>query len=220
VRNAYKDLTGSAPPKDWGWERLARELFRLHDAARLRVVYEQMAAGADAAKAERYDDAVAAFNDVLSRVPLFDRRGEMTPAYFERAKQLIEKGERERALLLLHKALRLDPKTPHQAAIESRIAMLEGERLIENGTPDRFILERALRLDPNNERARKALDAIEQAGATRQKGVKRYLAALGIGVLALVLMVLVARVPGRQTKDGGHSENDRRQMTSQEQPPG
>ena len=133
VRNAYKDLTGSAPPKEWEWERLARELFRLHDVARLRVVYEQMDAGTDAAKAGRYDDAVAAFDDVLSRVPLFDRRSEMTPAYFEHAKQLIEKAERERALLLLHKALRLDPNTPHQAAIESRIAMLEGERLLENG---------------------------------------------------------------------------------------
>lgn len=199
-RNAYQDLTGELPSKDWDWERLARELFRLHDMARMRPVYEQMDQGRAAAEHGRYEDAVSAFDQVLARDPLFDGRDEMALAYFGRAKELIKDGQRDAASVALRKALRLDPKGANGPKIQSQIATLEGEALIEKGTPDRFILERAIALDQDNERAKELLASLASESTARQKDTKKYVAAIGIGILATILMLLIARLPRRNRK--------------------
>ncbi len=125
LRDQYLSLTGNKAPKEWAWDRLARELFALYDRARLAEVYKLMDDGTAAASAGKVVEAVDCFDKVLARSPLFDRRKEMVKSYFERATQL-EEGHRDDALSMMRKALRLDPKGELAKKLEAEIAYLEG----------------------------------------------------------------------------------------------
>jgi tetratricopeptide (TPR) repeat protein len=193
LRDAYLNQTGNKAPREYTWDRIARELFGMYDRARLAEVYKLMDAGSAHAAASKYAEATEAFDKVLARSPVFERRKEMVGAYVERAKQLDSKG-REEALEMLRKALRLDPKGDRARKIEAEIAYLEGMLLIERGTPDKFPLTKAIELDPTNDRARQALASLEQQKVAPQKSqLRRYVAAGGVGLLAVIAMILLAR---------------------------
>jgi tetratricopeptide (TPR) repeat protein len=192
LRDGYLGLTGEKPPRAWTWDRIARELFALYDRARLAEVHRLMDEGLAAAAAGKPTDAIAAFDKVLARVPLYDRRREMAPAYVARAREL-EDDRRAESLELLRKALRLDPRGEGAAKTEAEIAYLEGMILIEQGTPDKFVLTRALELDPTHERARRALDSLGDKALVQQDSRGRYRIAAGVGVAALVALLLLAR---------------------------
>lgn len=191
LRDAYLAQTGSKPPRAWGWDRIARELFALYDRARLAEVYKLMDDGLAAARAKKWEEATAAFDKVLARSPLFERRKEMVPAYVARA-QAIEDKAPDAALAMLRKALRLDPKAEGAKKLEGDIDALEGSILADRGTPDKFILQRALELDPSNDRARRTLASLEDKAVARKSNMKRYVAAGGIGLVAVVLLALLA----------------------------
>lgn len=190
LKDGYLGLTGEKPPREWSWERLARELFALHDTARLAQVYKLMDDGLASLRAKNYADATQAFDKVLARSPLFERRAEMVPAYVARARQL-DDDHRDDALAMLRKALRLDPTSPGAKALESEIAGMEGALLAARGTPDKFILERAIELDPTNASARATLAGLEDKAIERQSSIRRYVLAAGIGVAALLAMAVL-----------------------------
>jgi tetratricopeptide (TPR) repeat protein len=192
LRDVYLNLTGSKPPREWAWDRIARELFATYDRARLAEVYKLMDEGVSLAAAGKLAEATDAFDKVLARSPLFDRRKEMVKAYVDRASQL-ESEKREEALAMLRKALRLDPKGEGSKKIEAEIAYLEGVLLIEQGSPDKFLLTKALELDPTHEGAKRALASLEQKVVERQSNLRRYVAAAGVGLAALIAMILLAR---------------------------
>jgi tetratricopeptide (TPR) repeat protein len=192
LREVYLGMTGNKPPKEWSWDRVARELFAMYDRSRLAEVYKLMDEGLAAAKAGKHKEATESFDKVLARAPLFDRRKEMVGAYLSRAKE-IEKDQRDEALAMLRKALRLDPKGPQARKLEAEVAYLEGMVLVDRGTPDKFILQRALELDPGHDRARAALASLEDRAAERQSSLRRYGAALGIAVFAIAAIILLAR---------------------------
>jgi tetratricopeptide (TPR) repeat protein len=192
IRDQYLGLTGEKPPRAWAWDRLARELFAVYDKQRLAEIHKLMDEGVAAAAAGKLTEAVDAFDKVLARAPLFERRREMAPSYAERARQL-EGGQRDEALAMMRKALRLDPKGERAKALEAEIAYLEGEVSIAAGTPDKTAFERALALDPAHERARQALAGLEDKAIERQTSYQRYAAAGGIGLLAVILMILLGR---------------------------
>src|SRR5690606_22091647 len=62
LKDTYNNLTGEKAPRDWDWKRTAREIFRLHDRARLQPVYTAMDEGAKALTDKRYGAAVEAFD--------------------------------------------------------------------------------------------------------------------------------------------------------------
>ncbi|HEY4122079.1 MAG TPA: hypothetical protein VGM56_29635 [Byssovorax sp.] len=192
LRDQYLGLTGQKPPKDWGWDRIARELFAVYDRARLVEVEKLMDDGVAAAKAGKLPEAVDAFDKVLARAPLFDRRKEMVPTYLARAGEL-DADKRADAIAMLRKALRLDPKGPLSRKIESAIDAMEGAASIDEGKPDRALLERAVDLDPANDRARQALASLEERAVARPSRSKQYAAAAGLGLLALVAMIFLVR---------------------------
>ncbi|WP_437598745.1 hypothetical protein [Sorangium sp. So ce590] len=202
LRDAYLNLTGDKPPRDWSWDRIARELFATYDRARLAEVYNLMDEGVAAASANKLAEATDAFDRVLARAPLFERRKEMVGAYVERAKSL-PADRREDALTMLRKALRLDPTGEHAGKIEAEIAYHEGVLLIDRGTPDKFVLERALELDPGHAGARAALVSLGDKVAERKSQKNRYIAAGAVGFVALLAMFFLARrrsdpAPSRQ----------------------
>lgn len=192
LRDQYLGLTGSKPPRDWTWDRIARELFALYDRARLAEVHKLMDEGLAAAAAGKLPEAVEAFDKVLARAPLFERRREMAATFADRARALGD-GKRDEALAMMRKALRLDPKGERAKKIEAEIAYLEGAISIDRGAPDKTAFERAIDLDPTHERARAALASLEDKAIERQGHLQRYLAAGGIGLLALLAMILLAR---------------------------
>ncbi|WP_437778453.1 hypothetical protein [Sorangium sp. So ce1097] len=192
LRDAYLNLTGNKPPREWSWDRVARELFATYDRARLAEVYALMDEGVAAASADKLAEATDAFDKVLARAPLFERRKEMVGAYVGRAKSLGD-DRREDALAMLRKALRLDPTGEHARTIEAEIAYLEGVLLIERGTPDKFVLERAIELDPDHAGAKAALASLGDKVAERKSQTNRYAAAGAVGLAAMLAMFFIAR---------------------------
>ncbi|MGK3969397.1 hypothetical protein WMF38_34580 [Sorangium sp. So ce118] len=192
LRDAYLNLTGDKPPREWSWDRVARELFATYDRARLAEVYKLMDEGVAAAGASKLAEATDAFDKVLARAPLFERRKEMVGAYVERAKALAA-DKREDALAMLRKALRLDPTGEHARKIEAEIAYLEGALLIERSTPDKFVLERALELDPAHAGAKAALASLGDKVAERKDQTNRHIAAGAVGLVAMLAMFFIAR---------------------------
>jgi tetratricopeptide (TPR) repeat protein len=192
LRDQYLSLTGNKAPKDWAWDRLARELFSLFDRARLAEVYKLMDDGTAAASAGKIVEAVDNFDKVLARSPLFDRRKEMVKSYFDRATTL-EDGHREDALAMMRKALRLDPKGDLAKKLEAEIAYLEGAISVDRGAPDKTAFQKALTIDPQHVASKLALAALEDKVVERQSQMPRYAAAGGIGLVALIAMILLAR---------------------------
>ncbi|WP_437607792.1 hypothetical protein WMF20_43835 [Sorangium sp. So ce834] len=192
LRDAYLNLTGEKPPREWSWDRIARELFATYDRARLAEVYKLMDEGVAAASANKLAEATDAFDRVLARAPLFERRKEMVGPYVERARSM-PADRREDALAMLRKALRLDPTGEHARKVEAEIAYLEGVLLIDRGTPDKFVLERAIELDPDHAGARAALASLGDKVAERKSQKNRYIAAGAVGFAALLAMFFIAR---------------------------
>jgi tetratricopeptide (TPR) repeat protein len=156
-------------------------------------VYVLFETGVGAAKEGRHAEAAAAFDQVLVRVPLFERRHDMAPTYLARGKELLEAGDHDAAAVALRKALMMTPAGGDTKPIESRLAYLEARALHEKGAPDRLLLQRALELelDPSNEPAKKLLASLDTAADDRKSRATRWLvagAALLLGLVALVLL--------------------------------
>jgi tetratricopeptide (TPR) repeat protein len=199
-KDSYKNLTGKRPPHHWGWERTVKELFRLYDRGRLSQLYELLDKGKKALADKKYQDATSAFDSVLARAPLFKERAAMAPAYLGRAEELLAEKKYQEAAPLLRTALRLAPKGADNKKIESKLLMLEGRALIEAGTPDRFVLARALELDPENAEAKELLQTVQAEAEQRQQKTQRYIGAVGVGLIALIAIIVLARRPKTEVR--------------------
>jgi tetratricopeptide (TPR) repeat protein len=200
-KDIYKTLTGERPPRDWDHERTVREIFRLYDSSRMAVVYRLFEQGKEALAAEKWLEAAKLFDQVLSRAPLFEHRAVMAPAYLGRADALVAEAKWEDAAVALRKGQRLKPDGDTDKRIASRLATLEARSLLDAGTPDRSLLERAVELDPDNTEAQKLLASFEQEVERRQKKTKSYgvVIALGAGALLMLLLLWLPRL--RRRKD-------------------
>ena len=115
LREAYSNLVGKSAPDGWSAEQIGKELFAAYDRFRLEDVYALLEQGLEAQKNGKNDDAVTAFDKVLARQPMLDRRAEMVPAYYALGMATHE-ADRPRARALLRKAERLDPTGSPRAA--------------------------------------------------------------------------------------------------------
>ncbi len=195
VREAYESLTGEKPAKSWDARRALQELFRLHDESRLTSVYAAFSEGEAAVNRRDLPAAIAAFDQVLARAPLFERRAEMATTYGLHAATLEMAGKDDDAIMALRKARRLDPQAADRPRLESRIHYLEGKALAARGTPDLGTLRTAIELDPQNAEARALLTSLETKVATGETRMKRYAAAILAALVAFVGTLLLARRP-------------------------
>lgn len=188
LREAFEDLTGEKPDKSVAWDLMARQIFALYDKARLAEFESLFARGVDAQKAGKDADAVAIFDQVLARDPLYDKRATMVASYVAVAKAVPEDDKR---LALFRKALRLDPQNKEKGALESLIALTEAKLLIADGRPDRFLLERAVELDASNTEARDLMKQFDEKVVAERPAWPRYAVAGGIfaGMLALLGLI-------------------------------
>lgn len=194
LRDAYQDLTGEKVDKSVPWDTLAKRMFAIYDRARITDLVGLFDGGARASKEGKWADAVAAFDKVLATDPLFERRKEMQPAYFEVAKTIGFDKVDER-LALLRKALRLDPTGAGAKPIEAEIAFSEAKALIAEGKPDRYLLARAVELDPTHQEAAQLLANFDQRAlesAPPPPPAPRWALSGGILAAAIALSGLVA----------------------------
>jgi tetratricopeptide (TPR) repeat protein len=190
LRESYAALSGEQAPDGISAGELAKKLFDAYDRARLQEVYAMLDAGLAKQQAGSLSDAIHAFDQVLARQPMLDRRAEMSPAYASWGESL-EDTDRPAALASLRKALRLDEAGPQSSHVRSEIRYLEGEDLLDHGIADTQPFEEAVALDPQNARARAALDRLRADTDAGRSRVHRYAAAAAALVLAVVGIVVL-----------------------------
>jgi tetratricopeptide (TPR) repeat protein len=191
LREAYSNVTGKAAPEGWQSAQIAKELFAAYDRLRLQEVYGLLDEGLAKAQDGKLEEAVAAFDKVLARQPMIERRSEMVPAYVLYA-QKIEESDPPKSLAVFRKAVRLWPESPRTTQIEAEIAYLEGKELLARGIADVEPFKRALTLDPGHEKARAELTRLEANIEERQERVRAFAAASAVIVVALVGILLFA----------------------------
>ncbi len=200
LREAYANLTGKPAPDGWPAADVAKELFAAYDRVRLQEVYGLLEDGLKKEKDGKVDEAVAAFDKVLARQPLLDRRVEMVPAYVARAETL-EESDASAALAMLRKAARIAPEGPRIAQVKAEIAYLEGRDLAQRGIPDTEPFKRAIALDPTHAKARAELSRLESNVDERQNRTRTVAAAGGVLLVAVIGILLFG---GRRRRTRAH----------------
>jgi len=185
VREAYANVTGKPAPDGWPATQTAKELFAAYDRLRLQEVYGLLDEGLAKAREGATEEAVARFDRVLARQPHIERKGEMVPAYVQRAMEL-RATDPARARATFQQAIQLFPEGPRVPAIRAELEYLDGMDGIARGVPDPEPFRRALTLDPTHEKARAELLRLESEG-TEREGRFRMAAAAAVAVLVAAL---------------------------------
>ena len=193
LRDTYEDVVGKKPPRDWNWERTARELFGEFDRLRSAEVSKLYDAGAAAREHGDLEGMRKAFDQVLTRSPDYPKRTELASAYLEYAQQSLAKRPAQ-ALAALRRVERLGKGSDVEKTATSLRLTLEAEALAATGIADRTLLARALEVDPKNQRAHDELARFEH-GEIKADDSSRYYAAGAIALVALggILVVLFRR---------------------------
>lgn len=201
LREAYANVMGQPAPDSWQATQLAKELFAAYDRLRLQEVYSLIDEGLAKEKDGELEEAVAAFDKVLARQPMIDRRGEMIAAYAAYAAKISET-DPTKALAVYRKAARLWPESARTLHIEAEIAHLEGKELLARGITDVEPFRRALHFEPAHEKSRAELARLEANVEARQERIRIFAAAGAVVVVALVGLLLFGggrRRPRRAT---------------------
>jgi tetratricopeptide (TPR) repeat protein len=199
LREAYSNVTGKAAPEGWQAPQIAKELFAAYDRLRLQEVNGLLDEGLAKEKEGKLEEAIAAFDKVLARQPMIERRGEMVSAYVSYAEK-ISASDSPKALALFRKATRLWPESPRVPHVEAEIAYLEGKELLARGIADVEPFKRALTLEPGHEKARAELARLETNVEERQDRIRALAAAGAVVVVGVAGIILF----------GGRSRRSRR----------
>ncbi len=198
LRDTYENVVGKKPPREWSWDRTARELFAEFDRTRLAHVYVLFEQGLADQKAGKLDDMIRSFDEVLARSPVFEHGAEMVPGYVAYAHAHLD-DSRDLATRALRRIERLAPDgDPDEKLAKSLLLTLEAEELFGKNIADPILAERALELDPTNARARSLLKKMSQTDGEGESRFHRYIAAGAIAAAAIgaVLVLLLRKKPG------------------------
>ncbi len=155
LRDTYENMVGKKPPREWSWDRTARELFREFDRIRLAELYGHYEAGLEALAEDDLEAARAAFDKVVARAPNFEPRDKLVEAYLRYAEQKFDAVDFATTRLEAPGASETPDTTksdtPSAGAANTETAEAdEGARAVENS------LLRVVRLSPNEEQRHRA----------------------------------------------------------------
>jgi len=91
LRDTYETVVGKKPPRDWNWERTARQLFGEFDRLRSAEVAKLYEAGAAAREHGDLEGMRRAFDQVLTRNPDYPKQSELASAYLDYAQKNLQK---------------------------------------------------------------------------------------------------------------------------------
>jgi hypothetical protein len=192
LKDTYESTVGKKPPRDWSWERSARELFAAFDRARSASVERAFEAGRAARKKGDLEAMRRAFDQVIAENPRFEKRAELKAGYQAYAAQVFDR-DPEAAGIALGRATRLSDDAAEQKRLQSELFTLRAIQSVKAGLFDRVLVERALELDPDNPRARLLRDKLRHPEAGSSTEHARKLAAGGIAVAALAAVLALLR---------------------------
>jgi tetratricopeptide (TPR) repeat protein len=189
LRDTYETVVGKKPPRDWNWERTARELFAEFDRLRSAEVSQLFDAGVAARQKGDLETMRKAFDQVLTRSPDYQKRDELAAAYLEYAQKTQQKNA-SGALAAARRAERLGKGSDVEKVATSLRLTLEAEELAASGIADRTLLTRALEVNPSNSQAQSELVRFDH-GEVKTDDSFRYLGAGAIGFVALAAIAFV-----------------------------
>ncbi len=209
LRDAYENVTGERPPRDWSWERTARELFGRFDRQRHARVFGLFEAGLGALGAKDLTRMKASFDAVLVRSPTFERAAEMAPGYLEYAQTNAEKN-RAQALDAARRAERIAVDDAIKRRAASLRSTFEALELLDKGVVDQALLQNALTLNPDNAVAKDSLSRVRHGNVKdtidhQRWGIAGVIAALGILGIAWVGLRRPKRPGASPTPDAAPS---------------
>lgn len=185
LRDAYESTVGKRTPREWSWERTARELFTEYDRLRQAEEYELFERGLAAHQAGKLDEMLASYDRVLAFNPMFERREEMSAGYLDYARKH-GAATPERAVAALRRAERVSDDESERRALRSLRLTFEARELLAAGTADQGLLHEALALDPGNALAGQTLEDLATGGAATPDRATRYWGAAAITGLSLL----------------------------------
>jgi hypothetical protein len=191
LRDTYENMVGRKPPREWSWDRTARELFREFDRIRLAELYQYYARGLEARAAGKLDEMRTAFDKVLTRSPQFEPRGELITGYLSFANEALDRSP-EAAELALLRVERLAPNDIERNHARSLLLTLDARRLADRHIADRGLLTRALELDANNTVARRLLEELSTEPFAEQSSFMRVLWPAVLGACAILSATFIA----------------------------
>ncbi len=214
LRDSYEDVVGKKPPRDWSWERTARELFREFDRARDAAVAEAFEAGRAAQKQGDLDVMRRAWNELLARDPDPERREEMAQGYLAFAERYFEERPAD-AREALVRARRLNENPEKAPEIESLLLTERAAQRAREGIADLTLVRRALELSPSNRRAQALLERLNRGEPDEATQRTRWLASGALALIAFAgLGVLLFRrkspepLPGPDTPEPEPKPNE------------
>jgi tetratricopeptide (TPR) repeat protein len=186
LRDTYENVVGKKPPRDWAWERTARELFAEFDRLRFAQVGKFFEDGQAARAKGDFKAMRESFDKLLAYDPNFEARTELAAGYVAYAKATQDQSRND-AIAALRRAERLDPTLNDATSLR---LTLEAEALEEKGITDSTLLERALESDSQNPRAKSALARFERGEPKRSENA-RFVAAGSILAAALAAIAFI-----------------------------
>ena len=192
LRDTYENVVGKKPPRDWSWERTARELFAAFDRARSMAVANDFEAGRVARAKGDLDGMRKAFDLVVTEDPRFEQPAELAAGYLEYAES-VAKTAPEAAELAYLRAERFTEAAADKARIQGKILALRAQASAKGGVADLKLVERALELDPSNSAAQALRTELRSGkpGGTSERA--RHIAAGSIGLTALLAVLVLLR---------------------------
>ncbi len=193
LRDAYEQTLGTKPSREWGWDRVARELFREYDRNRLSEVYEFYERGIRQLDDGKLEAALTEFEGLLRRSPSFTPSDRIVAAILDFAQRdPTERKDWDRVEHLLQAAARLG-NTEQRAAAQSLLATVAARRLAARGVADQFLLRQALDLNKSNAQAAELLGELEKPALAQRGGFHRWLWPGLLAALSLVFVGLLFR---------------------------
>jgi len=198
LKDAYQNITGKLPPRDWTWKRTARELFTEYDRLELEEAYALLAQGEQARQRKDYSSMLASFNKLLALVPSFQETEPLANGYLQAA--LANKDSHpDVAFDAAFRAEQLLTDPAQKQKAEALRRLLEAQRLEAKGWIDQTELKRARTLDPSLRGQSEQLSGAHERGQVWGLA-SRYLIASVISVLALLgaAWVFLSMMGGRK----------------------
>jgi hypothetical protein len=194
LRDAYEDVVGRRPRRDWTWERTARELFGEFDRLRLARVYGTYVEGLRHLEKGELELMGRAFDLVLAKDPLFEKRSQMATGYFRLA-QFWRDRKPQAAMEALMRVDRLSSDESLAKQARSLTLTLRAMQSTAHGVFDTNRLTYALELDPNNRLARDALAKAQPDSMMSRYASVRWIssAVIALAGLLAVMFVLLRR---------------------------